>query len=73
MSANVARWTAPASPPGPSAQSGSRSLQIRRDPKGCTTGAEDTLAATLKQLQQVQDAKRATATAGDEAAKAVKR
>ncbi|WP_424892180.1 hypothetical protein [Streptomyces sp. XH2] len=34
-----------------------------------TTGMQDMLAATLKRLQQVQDGKRATATAGDEAAK----
>ncbi|MEU1826719.1 hypothetical protein ABZ502_30355 [Streptomyces abikoensis] len=40
---------------------------------GDTTGVQDMLAATLKRLQQVQDGKRATATAGDEAAKAAKK
>ncbi|MFG2985602.1 hypothetical protein ACGFYQ_30840 [Streptomyces sp. NPDC048258] len=40
---------------------------------GDTTGAQDMLAATLKRLEQVQDGRRATATAADTAAKADKR
>lgn len=62
----------------PSAPAFSRSgtvnikVEIQKS-KGDTTGVEDTLAATLKRLQQVQDGKRATATARDEAAEAAKK
>ncbi|WP_229355767.1 hypothetical protein [Streptomyces sp. UNOB3_S3] len=58
-------------------RSGSVSIRVELQGTGGdttgVTGVQDMLAATLKRLQQVQDGKRATATAGDEAAKASKK
>ncbi|WP_116209384.1 hypothetical protein [Streptomyces olivoreticuli] len=55
-------------------RSGTVNIEVKvEESKGDTTGVEDTLAAIVKRLQQVQDGKRATATAGEEAAKAAKK
>ncbi|MFF4534278.1 hypothetical protein ACFY1P_34025 [Streptomyces sp. NPDC001407] len=55
-------------------RSGTVNIEVKvEESKGDTTGVEDTLAAIVRRLQQVQDGKRATATAGEEAAKAAKK
>ncbi|MFD8706600.1 hypothetical protein ACFV1W_29025 [Kitasatospora sp. NPDC059648] len=55
-------------------RTGTVNIEVRvEESKGDTTGVEDTLAAIVKRLQQVQDGKRATDTAADEAAKANKK
>ncbi|WP_367139466.1 MULTISPECIES: hypothetical protein [Streptomyces] len=55
-------------------RSGIVAIKVKIDHNGGgIIGARDMIAATLKRLQQVQDGKRATATAGDEAAKAAKK
>lgn len=55
-------------------RSGNVAIKVKVDHTGGdTTGARDMITATLKRLQQVQDGERATAKAGDEAAKTAKK